>query len=46
MSTEHLWNDNEKGKLKYINKNLFRAILSTINPTQIGLGLNLDLLGT
>jgi len=25
MSMEHSWNDNEKGKLKYINKNLFQC---------------------
>jgi hypothetical protein len=25
MSMEHSWNDNEKGKLKYINKNLFHC---------------------
>jgi len=25
MSMEHSWNDNEKGKLKYVNKNLFQC---------------------
>jgi hypothetical protein len=34
MSMENWWNDLDRVKLKYSEKNLFKATLSTTNPTQ------------
>jgi len=39
MNMEHWWNT-DRGKLKYLRKTCPNATLSTINPTQTGLGLN------
>jgi len=42
MSIEHWWSDNDRGKLKYLKRNLTQyASLSTTKPTWTGLGWNL-----
>ena len=39
MSMEQRWNDTDRVKLKYWEKNLFTVSLSTTNPTRTGLEL-------
>ena len=36
MSTEHLWSDTERGKLKYMEKNVSNVISLTTNPIRTG----------
>jgi hypothetical protein len=36
---EHWWNDTDRGKLKYFEKNTCNATLSTTNTIWFGLGL-------
>jgi hypothetical protein len=40
MIIEHYWNDNDKGKPKYLEKTCPSATFSTANPTQTNLGSN------
>jgi hypothetical protein len=42
---DHCWNDNDKGKPKYSDENLFSATLPPKKPTWIGLELNPGLRG-
>jgi hypothetical protein len=43
---EHWQNGTDRGKPKYLEKEACpRVTLTTINPTRIGLGFNLDLRG-
>jgi hypothetical protein len=37
---EYLWNDTDRGKLKYSKKNLSHCYLSATNSTWTGLGSN------
>ena len=45
MSMEQWWNDTDRGKLKYWDKECIDATLSTKNPTYTDLGLNPRLRG-
>jgi hypothetical protein len=45
MSMEHLWNDADRLKHKYSEKNYPSAILSTKKPVGTNLGSNLPLYG-
>jgi hypothetical protein len=45
MSTEHLWNDNDKGNREVLRKNVSKSNATTINLLWAGLGLNPDLFG-
>ena len=40
---EHWQNDTDSGKVKYLEGNLSHATLSTTNPTQINMRLNVEL---